>query len=253
MHDGFSRSLAGPVPVNALYCRFGSTRRVLLSIPGKGSNCIRMKTLIFLLLSLGALLGGQNPKWVSLFNGKDLDGWVIRGETVKNDYRIEKGQIVGTSRPNSQNTFLCTEKEYTDFMLELEVKVDTGMNSGIQFRSQSLADYKNGRVHGYQAEIDPSDRAWSGGLYDEARRGWLVDLKNNPEGKKAFRKFDWNKYRIEAKGKSVRIFLNGVKTTEFTDTLQTRGFIALQVHGTKKERPMEVRWRNIRLAELPPQ
>ncbi len=211
------------------------------------------KTIVSLLvvLSVSAFTATQKPKWVSLFNGKDFTGWTVRGEQVKNDYRIENREIVGTSKPGSQNTFLCTEKEYTDFILELEVKADTGMNSGIQFRSRSLPEYKNGRVHGYQAEIDPSARAWSGGLYDEARRDWLVNLKNNPEGQKAYKKFDWNKYRIEAKGRQVRIFLNGVKTTDYTDTLQTSGFIALQVHGTKKERPMEVRWRNIRLAELP--
>ncbi|GAB3251556.1 hypothetical protein GCM10027347_10060 [Larkinella harenae] len=185
-----------------------------------------------------------------LFNGKNFNGWTVRGEQVKNDYRIENGEIVGISKPNSQNTFLCTNKNYDDFILELEVKVDTGMNSGIQFRSESRPDYKNGRVHGYQAEIDPSARAWSGGLYDEARRGWLADLKNNAEGRQAFRKFDWNKYRIEAVGKTVKIYLNGVQTTDFTDTLETRGFIALQVHGTKVQRPMEVRWRNIHLQEL---
>ena len=192
----------------------------------------------------------QKEKWVKLFNGKDLSGWTIRGEQVKNDYRIENDEIVGISKPNSQNTFLCTTKNYDDFILELEVKVDTGMNSGIQFRSESRPDFKNGRVHGYQAEIDPAARAWSGGLYDEARRGWLVDLKNNPEGRQAFKKFDWNSYRIEAVGKTVRIFLNGVKTTDYTDTLATKGFIALQVHGTKVQRPMEVRWRNIRLQEV---
>ncbi|MGA0557461.1 3-keto-disaccharide hydrolase [Larkinella sp. VNQ87] len=206
-----------------------------------------------LLLSLSFTLvfcSFQKEKWIKLFNGKDFSGWTIRGEQVKNDYRIENGEIVGTSKPNSQNTFLCTDKNYDDFILELEVKVDTGMNSGIQFRSESRPDYRNGRVHGYQAEIDPSARAWSGGLYDEARRGWLVDLKNNPEGQRAFRKSDWNKYRIEAIGKTVKIFLNGVQTTNYTDTMATKGFIALQVHGTKVQRPMEVRWRNVRLQEL---
>lgn len=202
------------------------------------------------LLFLTAFIAPQKEKWVSLFNGKDFVGWTIRGEKVKNDYRIENGEIVGTSKPNSQNTFLCTDKNYDDFVLELETKMDTAMNSGIQFRSQSLPTYKNGRVHGYQAEIDASARAWSGGLYDEARRAWLVNLKDNPAGQKAYKKHDWNKYRIEARGKSVKIFLNGVKTTDYTDTLETSGFIALQVHGTKVERPMEVRWRNIRLMEL---
>ncbi len=101
-----------------------------------------MKKNIFILLvalSLSAFIGWQKPKWVSLFNGKDFSGWVIRGEQVKNDYRVEDRQVVGTSKPNSQNTFLCTEKEYTDFILELEVKVDTGMNSGIQFRSSATS------------------------------------------------------------------------------------------------------------------
>ncbi|WP_128547528.1 3-keto-disaccharide hydrolase [Larkinella soli] len=209
-----------------------------------------MKKVLALALLVTLLTAFGREKWIKLFNGRDFSGWTIRGEQVKNDYRIENGEVVGISKPGSQNTFLCTDKNYRDFILELEVKVDTGMNSGIQFRSQSLPDYKNGRVHGYQAEIDPSARAWSGGLYDEARRGWLVDLKANPEGQKAFRKFDWNQYRIEAVGKTVRIFLNGVKTTDYTDTLATDGFIALQVHGTKVQRPMEVRWRNIRLQDL---
>ena len=141
----------------------------------------------------GAVLAGlflvstslSAAEWQDLFDGKTLDGWVQRGGQAK--YAVEDGMIVGTTVPKTPNSFLCTERDYSDFILELEFKVDTGLNSGIQIRSQSKEDYKNGRVHGYQVEIDPSDRAWSGGIYDEARRGWLNNLKDNEPARKAFR------------------------------------------------------------------
>ncbi len=212
------------------------------------------KTIVSLLvvLSVSAFTATQKPKWVSLFNGKDFTGWTVRGEQVKNDYRIENREIVGTSKPGSQNTFLCTEKEYTDFILELEVKADTGMNSGIQFRSRSLPEYKNGRVHGYQAEIDPSARAWSGGLYDEARRDWLVNLKNNPEGQKAYKE-SLTGTSTALKRRAGRCGFSQRRKNHRLHRHPPDQWIHCPAgtHGTKKERPMEVRWRNIRLAELP--
>jgi hypothetical protein len=114
------------------------------------------------------------PGWNDLFNGKDLSGWHQLNGHAK--YTVENGEIVGTTVVNTPNSFLATNKDYGDFFLELDIKVDTSMNSGIQIRSESLPDYNNGRVHGYQVEIDPSKRAWSGGIYDEARRGWLYPL-----------------------------------------------------------------------------
>ena len=109
------------------------------------------------------VLTSQEKKdgWELLFNGKDLTGFKqLNGEAK---YRVEDGAIVGTTVPNTPNSFLATVKDYGDFILEVELKVDNSMNSGIQFRSLSLPEVKNGRVHGYQMEIDPSDRAWSGG------------------------------------------------------------------------------------------
>jgi hypothetical protein len=128
---------------------------------------MRGTLLIALASSLLTLTGlAQDGKWTELFNGKDLSGWEkLNGEA---EYRIEGDQIVGISRMNTPNTFLATEEHFTDFILELEVKVDPLLNSGIQFRSNSLPSYRDGRVHGYQAEIDPSSRAYSGGIYDEA-------------------------------------------------------------------------------------
>ena len=115
----------------------------------------------------------------NLFNGKDLQGW--RQLNGKAKYEVKNGEIIGTTVPNTPNSFLATDIDYSDFILDLELLVvDTSMNSGIQIRSLSKPEYLNGRVHGYQVEIDPSDRQWSGGLYDEARRGWLYSLELNP-------------------------------------------------------------------------
>jgi hypothetical protein len=216
------------------------------------------------LLILSWAGAGQKDKdegWTPLFNGKDLDGWVPRGG--KATYRVEDGQIVGTSVPNTGNSFLCTTKDYGDFVLELEFKVQDGLNSGVQVRSQCFAEEKTvelggkkikipaGRVHGYQVEIDPSARAWTGGIYDEGRRGWLNDLKENEAARKAFKANAWNHFRIECKGEAIKTWLNGVAAADLKDSVTPTGFIGLQVHGVgKKEEPLEVRFRNLRIREL---
>jgi hypothetical protein len=124
------------------------------------------------------------------------------------------------------------------------------LNSGIQIRSNSYPDYRNGRVHGYQVEIDPSPRAYSGGIYDEARRGWLQDLSENEAGRKAFKNNQWNHYRIEAIDDTIKTFVNGVSAARIVDGMTVSGFIGLQVHSTSIERPLQVKWRNIRLKDL---
>ncbi len=196
-------------------------------------------------------------EWKPLFDGKSLDGWEQKGGAAR--YHVEDGQVVGTSVPNTGNTFLCTTKDYGDFILELEFKVDPRLNSGVQIRSQCFDEPMNvagkkipaGRVHGYQVEIDPSDRAWSGGIYDEGRRGWLNDLKNNEAAQKAFKQDDWNQFRVECRGDSIKTWINGVPAADLTDDMTPEGFIALQVHGVGAEKePREVRWRNIRIQEL---
>ena len=110
-----------------------------------------------------------------------------------------------------------------------------------------------GRVHGYQVEIDPStDRAWTGGIYDESRRGWLVDLTDKPEAQKAFKQNEWNGFRIECRGASIKTWLNGVPVADLKDEMTPSGFIALQVHGVDKDQtePMDVAFRNLRIKEL---
>ncbi len=191
---------------------------------------------------------GEDVPWVSLFDGKTLNGWIQRGGKAR--YTVEDGAIVGTSVPRTPNSFLCTEKHFGDFILELEVNVDPGLNSGIQIRSNSYSDYRNWRVHGYQVEIDPSPRAWSGGIYDEARRGWLYPLDKNEAARKAFKVGKWNHFRIQAIGDSIKTWVNGVPAADLVDSMTMSGFIGLQVHGTRSEKPLHVRWRNIRIKDL---
>ncbi|MEK9604034.1 MAG: DUF1080 domain-containing protein [Flavobacteriaceae bacterium] len=185
--------------------------------------------------------------WKPLFNGKDLSNWEVKNGTAP--YHIEDNAIVGTSKTNTPNTFLCTKKMYSDFILELEVYVAPGLNSGIQFRSNSLKDYKNGRVHGYQSELDTSKRAWSGGIFDEGRRGWLYPLTINPTGGGAFNNGEWNKVRIEAIGNSIKTFINGIQCTNMVDDMTAKGFIALQVHSIKdqSQEGKTIQWKNIRI------
>jgi len=142
-----------------------------------------MKKIACILLSLCLAQAGMAQKWTNLFDGKTLKGWKqLNGQAP---YEVKDGAIVGTTIANTPNSFLATEKDYGDFILELELKVDNSMNSGIQIRSLSKPEYQNGRVHGYQVEIDPSDRGWSGGIYDESRRGWLYQNEMNPAAKKS--------------------------------------------------------------------
>ncbi len=202
---------------------------------------------------------------IELFNGKDLTGWTKRGG--KATYTVENGVVVGHSAPNSTNTFLCTNKDYGDFELEYDFKIkDKDFNSGVQIRSHARPEGAEERVYGYQIEIDPSDRAWTAGIYFEGgskdkdgnwiRKGsWLDDLKDNVPAQKAFKLGEWNHVRVVAKGRRIQTWLNGVPAGDFTDTddkaFAPTGLIALQVHTVgKKTEPKEIRWKNIKLTEL---
>ncbi len=207
-----------------------------------------MKIKICLFIIALSMVANAQPKWENLFNGKDLTGWKQINGNAK--YSVVNNMLVGESVLNSPNSFLATEKNYSDFILELEFKVDPQMNSGMQIRSESRSDFKNGRVHGYQVEIDPSPRCWTGGIYDEARRGWLYPLTENQVGQKAFKQNQWNKVRIEAYGSSIRTWVNGIPCADIIDDMTKEGFIALQVHdigNDKNKEGIKVEWKNIRI------
>ena len=203
-----------------------------------------------IVLALAAPVFAAESGWVSLFDGKSLDGWVQHNGTAT--YRVEEGTVVGKTVEGSANSFLCTKKNYGDFELQFEVKVDDALNSGVQIRSVSKSDVKKGRVHGPQVEIATNGTA--GFVYGEALgTGWLSKDRSNPKAQAAFKKGAWNKYRIKAVGKHIETWVNGVPVANLTDneSKMMTGFISLQVHSIKKGTgPYEVRWRNIRLKDL---
>lgn len=196
--------------------------------------------------------------WVSLFDGKSLDGWIQKNGTAT--YRIEGETIVGKTNEGSPNSFLCTEKLYGDFELTFDVKVDNSLNSGVQIRSQTKApqgDAKFGRVNGPQVEIEASgaNGAEAGYVYGEATgRGWLTPAERL-KPLKVFKDGDWNSFRIVAKGARIQTWINGEAIEDLTDEAiyktHSKGFIGLQVHGIKKGTgPYEVAWRNLKIREL---
>ena len=195
-------------------------------------------------------LKASETEWTPLFDGRNLDGWTQKGGNAR--YEVRDGVIVGTTVEKTPNSFLTTVRPYSDFILELEFRVDSLLNSGIQIRSNSLPEYNNGQVHGYQVEIDPSKRAWSGGIYEEGRRGWLFNLQGRPAPQQAFRQGEWNHYRIEARGDHLRTWVNGVLAADMVDSMTAEGFIGLQVHsiGSPELAGRTVEWRNLRIREL---
>lgn len=210
------------------------------------------------LVSLSAVRADESD-WVSLFDGKTLDGWVQKNGLAT--YAVENGAIVGRTAPNSPNSFLCTTRDYGDFELEFEVKVDKDLNSGVQIRSKTQepteaekAKNEVGRVYGPQVEIEWGP-AEAGYVYGESTgRGWLTpEERLKPHDH--FINEGWNRYRVIAQGPRIQTFINGRQIEDLTDApiyeTHPSGFIGLQVHGVgARTDVLEVRWRNIRIREI---
>jgi hypothetical protein len=211
-----------------------------------------MRRLAVLTLFATAALAPAAPPpgdgWTPLFSGTDLTGWKQNNGTAK--YAVADGCIVGTTTEGSPNSFLCTEKDYGNFELVFEVQVDDRLNSGVQIRSHSKPDFKNGRVHGPQVEIATNGTA--GRIYDEGRRGkWLDEQAADAPARTAFKKGEWNRYRVVCEGDRYRTWVNGVPVADVRDGMDATGFIGLQVHGIPKgQGPYQVRWRELYLREL---
>lgn len=206
--------------------------------------------LVTALIGSALLVQAQSKGWINLFDGKTLNGWKkVAGEA---EYRIEEGAIVGITVPNTPNTFLITDKEYSDFVLELEVKImDTTSNSGIQFRSQydPSGNKGRGKVFGYQYELDPSSRRWTAGVYDEGRREWLYPLMLNPSAQDLLKTGVYNKVRVECIGNNIKTWINDKPAAYVVDNVDSKGVIALQVHsiGRPDMAGKKIFWKNIKI------
>jgi hypothetical protein len=209
-------------------------------------------TLLFSLL-FSASNFAADKKYKAIFDGKTLEGWTQRNGTAT--YRVEKKSVVGKTNEGSPNSFLCSDKEYGNFDLIFEVKVDDKLNSGVQIRSQTKGGPK-GRVNGPQVEIEASGKngAEAGYIYGEAAGGWMTPAdKLKPH--KHFKDGKWNKYRVVADGSNIKVWINGALVSDLNHEEKykshPKGFIGLQVHSIGRgSGPYEVRWRKIKLKEL---
>jgi hypothetical protein len=198
---------------------------------------------------------GEGPDtWQKLFNGRNLLGWQKLGGEAH--FRVEDGQIIGRTVPNTPNTFLCTKQTFDDFVLTFEVKLDNNeLDSGVQIRSYWNKDKQ--RVTGPQAQIIASAPAevastpgWAGYIYGEATgRRWL---SKNRQQHEAFKNGQWNRYRIKAQGPRTQTWINGQKVADLVDEQASReGFIGLQIHRVQPNQgPYQARWRDIRIRPL---
>ncbi|MCP4309737.1 MAG: DUF1080 domain-containing protein [Bacteroidetes bacterium] len=208
----------------------------------------RITVLMMIVMATAITLNAQ--EWVELFNGKNFKGWEKLDGNA--EYRVENGEVIGTSKSGTPNSFMATRKIYGDFILEYEMKMDRGINSGVQFRSVALQPDGRERVNGYQVECDDTDtRPWAGGIFEEASRGWLYPMSYNLCVAKAKinKHGEWNKIRVEAVGSTIRTYINGVNFANLVDDVRKEGFIALQVHGIRDASldGREIAWRNIRI------
>lgn len=195
---------------------------------------------------------GYTPgPWTRLFDPARPGDWMPRGGRATFD--MGQDDLVGTSTPNSPNSFYTSVRTYDDFELIYEANTDPRLNSGVQVRSAVIGgdDNRSGGLRGYQIELDPTDRAYSAGIYDEQRRGWLCPLHAAPYARGAFRPNGWNEVRVVAQGPVIRTWINGVPAAEVFDALTPSGHLGFQVHdvGTLAE-PVGVRFRNARIREL---
>ncbi|MDI9384746.1 MAG: DUF1080 domain-containing protein [Verrucomicrobiota bacterium] len=201
------------------------------------------------LTALTGLRAAEAEGWTPLFDGQTLEGWTNPYDW--GEAWVEEGEIRLRA---DKKFFLVYDKVLSDFVFEAEIKMPEGdSNSGFMFRAHQAPN----RVFGYQAEVDPSDRQWSGGLYDEGRRAWLHPAPNDSAAaaafveatKGAFQRSAWNHYRIECRGDRLQIWVNGVQTTDYRDAMDAEGYLAIQHHG---ESGKVYRFRNLRVKELKP-
>lgn len=186
--------------------------------------------------------------WRDVTPRAGLAGWHKTGGNAS--YTVVNGELVGRAERGKANSWLVSDERFGDFIIELDARTDPVLNSGVMIRGQSRPDYRGGVVFGYQAEIDPTKRAWSGGIYDEQRRQWLHTLGRNEAARRTFRSGDWNHYRVEAIGNRLRTWVNGVPAADVVDDADARGFVAFQVHAipdADADRRPEARFRNVRM------
>jgi hypothetical protein len=216
---------------------------------------------LFAFLTAAAAASGVEPPWRSLFNGRDLAGWKIVGRPPLAATAVADGALVGHMlRGTREHTFFCTEEKFSDFILELECFQTGDFNSGILFRCVDTPADASVRLHGYQVKIDPSPtRRWTGGIFDDYGKNWLwfYTLQDDARARGAYRFNEWARFRIEAIGRTLKVWVNGIPTAHLLHDKYPQGYLALKIHsfpatGDPAQEKNLIRYRNIRIITADP-
>jgi hypothetical protein len=198
----------------------------------------------------------KQAPWISLFNGKDLTGWTIKGSTGK--AWVQDGEIVCHQVINTpEHTFITTDATFSDLILELDGKIDGDFNTGILLRAVDQPTESKLRLHAYQVKIDPTPRQWTGGVFDDFGPDWhwFYTLENDAHARAAFKIGEWNHFRVEAIGNRIKVWVNGIPTTNMINDKYSSGHIALKIHalGNKPEQEQILaHFKNIRIIDKNP-
>ncbi len=214
----------------------------------------------------GSVQAERATPWVSLFNGKDLTGWKIKGDPTGKAWVKDGAIICNQTTKTTEHTFVQTAAKYGDFILETDIKIEGAFNTGIILRAvdvpESERKIKTGKVdrsslNGYQVKIDPTPRKWTGGIFDDFGPDWLwyYSLEKDTRAQEAFKLGEWNRFRIEAIGKDIKVWINDVPVTHLVHGKYAKGYIALKIHslGAKAEQPDVLgNFKNIRIITQKP-
>jgi Domain of Unknown Function (DUF1080) len=218
------------------------------------NNILKYCTLISLLF-LSDTINAQTDTapWKSLFNGKNFKGWKVTTRGKLAAAWVENGEMVGHSIVNTaQHTFIRSKKKYADFILEGDCKLDGDLHTGFLFRLIEAPDTATVSLYGYQVKIDPTTRKWTGGVFDDFGKTWhwLYTLKNDARAREAFKMQEWNTFRIEAIGNTIKVWVNNIPTVHLINNKYSKGYIALKIHSmgnTPEKEKILVHYKNIKI------
>jgi hypothetical protein len=196
--------------------------------------------------------------WKPLFNGKNFKGWNLIGSNAR--AWVEDGAFVCHQVSNTpEHTFICTEKEYDDFIFEAEAIIEGPLHTGFLFRCiDANSDTANVAIYGYQLKIDPTERRWTGGIFDDFGKSWkwFYPLTDSEKARSAFTLNKWNHFRVEAIGDRIKVWVNDIPTCNLVHNKYQKGYIAIKIHSMGHNPEMEnvlMRYRNIRIITKNPE
>lgn len=219
----------------------------------------RTVLILLILLSMQTMASnksGSEP-WITIFNGKDFKGWSIIGSFGK--AWVEDSTIITHMVSNTpEHTFVRTNKKYKDFILEADCKLEGNIHSGFILRSMEAPDTASVCIYGYQVKLDPNERRWSGGIFDDFGKtySWWYTLADDARARAAFKLREWNHFRMEAIGNNLKVWVNGTPTCNLINSKYKKGYIALKIHslGNNPEREKAfVHFKNIRIISKSPE